>query len=408
MALEDCNNFLYRHFQGIQTSLADMVHKVTALRVKVPLLSGDHVLRIMAMDTHLEVCLHLKTTTHPTAATRRSRDHQEVAWAGTRGRALHPILRTRVVLLITTSRDLSHMIASHRATLLGQGITTVMVNHRVLTMANLNTRNMRLSRTTAMGMVILDTMLPLRTSSTMVSRQWARSKAILNSQIPMLGLHTVDLVNGLPGVLRLQMALTRRQLHLMGRLLSTLLLMGKRTVQQLDLMDMLNRVTHSRVGRHQLHMVRVHQQLQAILSSKVAMHSTHRPNQHMVSKQLKPMRAMGTRELQQILTMEVPTHSQDMVLLVRLLVRLVMPPQQPASLRMARQDTPSRLQILQVMSSLRHQQQPRAAMLRPQQIHSSLLQQKGSRHSLVVVLLHMVLVGSGQHDPPRTSNMARW
>jgi len=128
----------------------------------------------------------------------------------------------------------------------------------------------------------------------------------------------------------------------------------------------------------------------------------------MVSKQLKPMRAMGTRELQQILTMEVPTHSQDMVLLVRLLVRLVMPPQQPASLRMARQDTPSRLQILQVMSSLRHQQQPRAAMLRPQQIHSSLLQQKGSRHSLVVVLLHMVLVGSGQHDPPRTSNMARW
>ncbi|AQK51112.1 KH domain-containing protein [Zea mays] len=139
---------------------------------------------------------------------------------------------------------------------------------------------------------------------------------------------------------------------------STLLLMGKRTVQQLDLMDMLNRVTHSRVGRHQLHMVRVHQQLQAILSSKVAMHSTHRPNQHMVSKQLKPMRAMGTRELQQILTMEVPTHSQDMVLLVRLLVRLVMPPQQPASLRMARQDTPSRLQILQVMSSLRHQQQP--------------------------------------------------
>ncbi|AQK51115.1 KH domain-containing protein [Zea mays] len=273
------HGFLYRHFQGIQTSLADMVHKVTALRVKVPLLSGDHVLRIMAMDTHLEVCLHLKTTTHPTAATRRSRDHQEVAWAGTRGRALHPILRTRVVLLITTSRDLSHMIASHRATLLGQGITTVMVNHRVLTMANLNTRNMRLSRTTAMGMVILDTMLPLRTSSTMVSRQWARSKAILNSQIPMLGLHTVDLVNGLPGVLRLQMALTRRQLHLMGRLLSTLLLMGKRTVQQLDLMDMLNRVTHSRVGRHQLHMVRVHQQLQAILSSKVAMHSTHRPNQ---------------------------------------------------------------------------------------------------------------------------------
>lgn len=384
-----------------------MVLKVTALRVMVPLLSGGHVLRIMAMDTHLEVCLHLKTTTHPTVATRR-RDRQEVAWAGTRGRALHPILRTRVVVLTTTSRDLSHMIASHQATLLGQGITTVMGNPRVLTMANLSIRNMRLNRTTAMGMVILGTMLPLRTSSTMVSHQWARNKAILNSQIPMLGLHTLDLDNGLPGVLRLQMAPTRRHLHLMGRLLSSLLLMGKHMVQQLDLMGMLNRVTHSKVGRHQLHMVRVHQQLQAILSkarSKVAMHSTRRPNQHMVIKQPKPMRTMGTRELQQILTMEVPTHSQDMVLRVRQLVRLVMPPlhQQLASLRMVRQDTPSPLQILQVMISLQHQQQLRAAMLRPLQIHSSLLQRKGSRHSLL--LLDMVLVGSGQHEP-RLSNLA--
>jgi hypothetical protein len=184
--------------------------------------------------------------------------------------------------------------------------------------------------------------------------------------------------------------------------------MGKHTVQQLDLMGMRNRVTHSRVGRHQLHMVRVHQQLQAILSkahSKVAMHSTRRPNQHMVIKQLKLMRTMGTRGLQQILTMEVRTHSQDMVLLVKQLVRLVMPPlrQQPASLRMARQDTPSHLQILQVMISLQHQQPLRVAMLRPLQIHSSLLQQKGSRHSLL--LLDMVLVGSGQHEP-HLSNFA--
>lgn len=296
-----------------------MVHKVTALRVLVLLLSGGHVLRIMAMDTHLGVCLHLKTTMHPMVATHH-RDHQEVAWAGTRGRALHPILRTRVVVLTTTSRDLSHMIASHQATLLGQGITTAMGNHRVLTMANLSIRNTRLNRTMALGMVILDTMPHLRTSSTMVSHQWARSKATLNSQIPMLGLHTVDLDNGSPGVLQPRMAPTRRHLHLMGHQLSNLLLMGKHTVQQLDLMGMLNRVTHSKVGRHQLHMVRVHQQLQAILSkahSKVAMHSTRRPNQHMVIKQLKPMPTTGTRELQQILTMEVPTHRQDMVLLVR-------------------------------------------------------------------------------------------
>jgi hypothetical protein len=287
-----------------------MVHKVTDLRVMVPLLSWGHALRIMAMDTHLEVCLHLKTTTHPTVATHR-RDRQEVAWAGTRGRAHQPILRTRVVVLTTTSRDLSHMIASHPATLLGQGITTVMGNPRALTMANLSIRNMHLNRTTAMAMVILDTMPPLRTSSTMVSHRWPRSKAILNSQIPMLGLHTVDLVNGPPGVLPPQMAPTRRHLHLMGHRLSNLLLMGKHMVQQRDLMGMVNRVTHSRVARYQLHMVRVHQQLQDILS-KVAMHSTRRPNQHMVIKQqLKPMRTMGTRELQQIPTTEVPTHSSQ-------------------------------------------------------------------------------------------------
>ncbi|AQK98220.1 hypothetical protein ZEAMMB73_Zm00001d011871 [Zea mays] len=107
------------------------------------------------------------------------------------------------------------------------------------------------------------------------------------------------------------MAPTRRHQHLMGHRLSNLLLMGKHMVQQRDLMGMVNRVTHSRVARYQLHMVRVHQQLQDILS-KVAMHSTRRPNQHMVIKQqLKPMRTMGTRELQQIPTTEVPTHSSQ-------------------------------------------------------------------------------------------------
>lgn len=74
--------------------------------------------------------------------------------------------------------------------------------------------------------------------------------------------------------------------------------------------------------------------------------------------------------------------------------------QQPASLHMARLDTPSHLQIPQVMISLQHQQQLRADMLRPLQIHSSLLQRKGSRRNLLLLLLlDMALLGSGQHEP---------
>jgi hypothetical protein len=375
-----------------------MVRKVTALRVMVQLRSGGHVLKVsLVMGTHQEVCLHLRTTTHPTVVT-HSRDHQEAAWAGTKGRALRPILHIRVVVLTTTSRDLNHMIASHQATLLDQGTTTVMGNLRLLDMDNLRIRNMRLNRTMAMGMVILDTMLRLRTS-TMGSHLWPPSKAILNRQILMLGLHTVDRDNGLPEVLRLQMAPTRHhRLHLMGHPPSNLLLMAKHMAQQLHLMGMLNRATHSRVGKHQLHMARMHQQHQAILSkahSKVAMHSTHKPNQHMVIKQLKPIRTMATRELQQIPTMEVPTHNQDMELLLLQLVSLVMLlHQQLASLQhMARQDTPNQLQTLQVMISLQ-QHQLRADTLHLPQTHS-LLQQRGCHHSL---LLDMP-VGSGQHEP---------
>ena len=194
----------------MQTNLVDMVSRATALRVMVQLRSGGHVLKVsLAMGTHQEVCLHLKTTTHPTVVT-HSRDHQEAAWAGTKGRALRPILHIRVVVLTTTSRDLNHMIASHQATLLDQGTTTVMGNLKLLAMDNLRIRNMRLNRTMAMGMVILDTMLRLQTS-TMGSHQWAPSKAILNRQILMQGLHTVDWDNGLPEVLRLQMAPTSHQ-----------------------------------------------------------------------------------------------------------------------------------------------------------------------------------------------------
>jgi len=281
----------------MQTNLVDMVSRATALRVLVQLRSGGHVLKVsLAMGTHQEVCLHLKTTTHPTVVT-HSRDHQEAAWAGTKGRALRPILHIRVVVLTTTSRDLNRTIASHQTTLLDQGATTVMGNLRLLAMDNLRIRNMRLNRTMAMGMVILDTMLRLQTS-TMGSHQWPPSKAILSRQILMLGLHTVDRDNGRPEVLRLQMAPTRHhRLHLMGHPPSNLLLMAKHMALLLHLMvGMLNRATHSRVGKHQLHMARMHQQHQAILSkahSKVAMHSTRKPNQHMVIKQLKPMRTIA-------------------------------------------------------------------------------------------------------------------
>lgn len=380
-----------------------MVRKVTDLKVTVQLHSGGHALKIsMAMDIHQEVCLHLRTTTNPMVAT-HSRHHQEVAWAGTKGKALHPILHIRVVLLTTTSRALNHMIVSHQATLLDRGTTTVMGNLRLLAMVNRSIRNMRLNRTMAMAMVILDTMLHLRTSSTMGSHQWPPSKAILNSQILTLGLHTVDLDSGHPEALQLQTAPTRHHLrHLMGHHPSNLLLMAKHTVLQLGLMVMLNKVTHSRVGKHQLHMARVClQQQQAILSKahiKVAMLSTHQPNKHMVIRQLKPTRTMGTRELRQIPTMGVPTHSQD-TLQLRLLVRLVMLLlQQLASRHMARQDTHSHLLILQVMISLQHPQlQLRVAMLLPLQIHS-LLQLRESRHSLQQQQLDMV-VDSGQHEP---------
>ena len=368
----------------MRTNLVDMVCKVPALRVMVQLRSGGHVLKVsLAMGTHQEVCLHLRTTTHPMVVT-RSRDHQEAAWAGTKGRALRPILHIRVVVLTTTSRDLNRTIASHQTTLLDQGTTTVMGNLRLLAMDNLRIRNMRLNRTMAMGMVILDTMLRLQTS-TMGSHQWPPSKAILSRQILMLGLRTVDRDNGRLEVLRLQMVPTRHhRLHLMGHPPSNLLLMAKHMALQLHLMGML----HSRVGKHQLHMARMHQQHQAILSkahSKVAMHSTRKPNQHMVIKQLKPMRTMATRELQQIPTMEVPTHSQDMdlLLLLRQLVSLVMLlRQQLASLQhMARQGTPNHLQTLQVMISLQ-QHQLRADMQHLLQIHS-LLQQRGCRLSLL-------------------------
>ncbi|CAL4996241.1 unnamed protein product [Urochloa decumbens] len=379
----------------MQINLLDMVSKVTALRVMVQLLNGGHVLKVsLAMDTHQEVCLHLRTTTHPTVVIHR-RDHQEAAWAGTKGRALHPI---RVVVLTTTSRDLNHTTASHQATLLDQGITTVTGNLRLLAMVNLRTRNMRLNRT-MVAMVILDTVPRLQTSTT-GSHQWALSKATLNSQILMLGLHTMDLDNGhRPEVLQPQMAPTRHHhLHLMGHPPSNLLLMAKHMVQQLGLMGMLNKAIHSRVGKHQPRTATVHQQHKAILSkahNKVAMRSTRKPNQHMVIKQLKPMPTMATRELQRIPTMEVPTHSQDMDLL-RWPVRLVMLlHQQLVSLQhMAKQDTPSHLQILQVMISLQQQHQLRADILHLRRIHS-LLQQRGCHHSLLLDMW----VGSGQHEP---------
>uniref|UniRef100_A0A0A9HTI3 Uncharacterized protein n=1 Tax=Arundo donax TaxID=35708 RepID=A0A0A9HTI3_ARUDO len=125
--------------------------------------------------------------------------------------------------------------------------------------------------------------------------------------------------------------------------------------------------------------------------------STRQPNQHMVIKQLKPMQATVTRELQPIPTMEMPTHSRVMVLLwqvVRLVMLLL---QQLASLRMVRQDTPSHLQILQLMINLHHHQL-RVGMLQPLQTHSLLLQ-RGYRRSL----LQEDMVGSGLHDILLTS-----
>ncbi|TVU43739.1 hypothetical protein EJB05_10229 [Eragrostis curvula] len=376
-----------RYLQGIH--LVAMVSKITALRVMVLLLSGGRrcvLKRSLVMDTRQEVCLHLRTTTIPTVAT-HSKHHQEEAWAGIRG---HLILHIRAEVMTTTSRGLNHMMASHLATLLDQG-TITMGNHSLLAMDNLSIRS-RTNRTMVLDMVSLDTVLLHQTSSTMGSHPWALNKAILNSQIPILGLHTLDQDNGHPEVHRLQMEATRHLLlHLMGLHLSNLLRMVKHMALQLGLMGMLNRVTRSRVAKHQLHMHMQHQQHQVILSkahSKVAMHSTRQPNQLMAIKQLKPMRTMVTRELQQILTMETPTHSQVMLLL-RQLVRLVMLlHQQLASLLMARQDTPSHLQILPVMINLPHHRL-RVAMLQPLQIHSLPLR-KGCHRSLL-----LDIVGSG-------------
>lgn len=352
----------------------------------VQLLSGGRrVLRhSLAMDTHLEGP-HLRTTTIPTSS-----HHQEVAWAGIRG---HLILPIRVVVLTTTSRVLNRMIASHQATLLDQ-VTTIMGSRRLLTMDNLSIRH--LNRTMVLDMVSLDTVLQHQTSSTMDSHQRLHSKATPNSQILILGLHTVDLGNGRREVHQLQMELTRHLLHLTGHHLSNLPLMVKHMAQQLDLMGMLSRVIHSRVGNHQLHMHRMHQQHQVILSkvhNKVAMHSTQQPNLPMVIKQLKPMRAMVTRELQLILTMEVATRSQVIVLL-RQLVRLVMLLHQQLSLLMAsRQHTPSHLQTRPVMINLQQQHRLRAATPQPLQIHSRPLP-RGCLHSLLLDLL----VGSGRRD----------
>ena len=160
-------------------------------------------------------------------------------------------------------------------------------------MDNLNIRSLHLNRTMATGMVILGTMLQHQTSSTMGNHQWVHSKATLNSQILTLGLRTVDLDSGHPEAHLREMALTRHQLlHLMAHHLSNLLLMVKHMAQQQDLMGMLSRVTHSRVGKHRLHMVRARQQDQGTLSkahSKVAMHSIRHRNQCTVIKQLKTM-----------------------------------------------------------------------------------------------------------------------
>ena len=270
------------------------MHKITALRVMVQLHSGGHVLSpSLVMDIHQEG-LHLRThhTLSNMVATHSSH-HQEVAWAGTRGRALHPILPIKVVVTTTTNRDLSRMKASHQPTLLDQGTTTVMGHHRLRVTDSLSIRSLHLNRTMVMGMVILGTMLQHQTSSTMGSHQRVHSKATLNRQILMPGLRMVDLDNGHPEAHLREMALTRHHLlHLMVHHLSNLLLMVRHMAQQLDLMGMLSRVTHSRVGKHRLRMVRALQQDQGTLSkahSKVAMHSIRYRNHRMVIKQLKTM-----------------------------------------------------------------------------------------------------------------------
>ena len=99
---------------------------------------------------------------------------------------------------------------------------------------------------------------------------------------------------------------------------------------------------------------------------------------------------MVTREARLIPTMEMPTRSLDTVLPQRVVRLDMLLHQQLASLDMVRQDTPSHLQIRQVMISLLHQQL-RVAMLHPLQIHSLVLQ-RGCHHSL------LDMAGSGLHE----------
>ncbi|VAI88502.1 unnamed protein product [Triticum turgidum subsp. durum] len=319
-----------------------MVRNITTLRVMAQLLSGGHVLNLSSMDIHQEGLLRTRHTLNPLMVVTHSSHHQEVAWAGTRGRALR---LTRVVVMTTTNRDLNHMKASHQTTPLDQVTTTAMAHHKLQAMDSLSIRSLRLHRTMALDMVILGTVLQLQPSSTMGSHQPVRSKVTLNSQP------------------------------------SNLLLMVKHT--QLDLMGMLSRVTHSRVGKGQQHMVRVLRQDQGTVS-KAAMRSILHRSQHTVISQLKTTQTMAIREPQLIPAMEMPTHSQDMLL-----------HRQLVSLDMVRQDIPShQLQTHQVMISLRRHRQLKVAMLHLLQTHSLRLQ-RACRLSLLLLL---DMAGSGLPD----------
>ncbi|VAI76413.1 unnamed protein product [Triticum turgidum subsp. durum] len=320
-----------------------MVRNITTLRVMAQLLSGGHGLNLSSMDIHQEGLLRTRHTLNPLMVVTHSSHHQEVAWAGTRGRALR---LTRVVVMTTTNRDLNLMKASHQTTPLDQVTSTAMAHHKLQAMDSLSIRSLHLHRTMALDMVILGTVLQLQPSSTMGSHQPVRSKATLNSQP------------------------------------SNLLLMVKHT--QLDLMGMLSRVIHSRVGKGkgQQHMVRVLRQDQGTVN-KAAMRSILHHSQHTVISQLKTMQTMVIREPQLIPTMEMPTHSQDMLL-----------HRQLVSLDMVRQDTLShQLQTHQVMISLRHQQL-KVAMLHLLQTHSLRLQ----RACHLSLLLLLDTAGSGLPD----------
>lgn len=371
-----------------------MGSNITTLRVMVQLLSGGHVLNHNHMDIHQEG-LHLRMchTLNPMAVTHSS-PRREVAWAGIRGRVLRPILPIRVVVMTTTNRDLRHMKVSRQTTLLDQGTTTIMDHLSLQVMDSLRIRSLDLNRTMALDMAILGTVPQRQPSSTMVSHQQVHSRATLSSQTHMLGLLMVDLDNGNPEAVHHQreMVHTRHHLqHPMPHQLSNLLLMVSHT-QQLDLMGMLNRGTHSRVGRRRQRMVRLLQQDQDILS-KVAMHSTLQHSQHMVINRLKTMQTMVTREPLLTPTMEMRTHSQDMVLRLRAVSLDTLRHRQLVSLDMVRQDTHSHhLRIHQLMISLRRHQH-RVAMLHPPPIPSLPLQ-RVCHHSLLL----LGTVDSGLHE----------